>query len=238
MKRNYITPEFNYKPQYGSYNMKEQSSFFSSKMLEIEDELNLTNQNLSYYENLNSEQIDLTLESDLNPKSYSLINDKNSNHELIFLPNQSNLQKENNTKYQLKINSKNILTNFLFALLKKERTFEGIKNSMTKNNNVNYSIKNYIKENVLNRYTIDNVKLYIKYNSLENSNYLKYDNKLAGTNNSRILVEEIINNEFLKEKIDVDIDYNEENIYLVFEQEKNSADFNFDYFFNIKYRKI
>jgi len=46
MRRTYISPEFEYKKVYGTFNMKEESSFFGSKMLEIDDILELTEQSI------------------------------------------------------------------------------------------------------------------------------------------------------------------------------------------------
>ena len=46
MRRTYISPEFDYKPIFGTMNMLEQSSFFGSKMLEIEDKIDIKNENI------------------------------------------------------------------------------------------------------------------------------------------------------------------------------------------------
>ena len=56
MRRNYISPEFNYVPVYGTLNMEEESSYFGSKMLEIEDSINIGNESVVYYQNQNNEQ--------------------------------------------------------------------------------------------------------------------------------------------------------------------------------------
>jgi hypothetical protein len=52
MRRSYISPEFEYNRVFGTLNMKEESSFFGSKMLEIEDSLELHNQGIVYFQNL------------------------------------------------------------------------------------------------------------------------------------------------------------------------------------------
>ena len=67
MRRNYISPEFEYRKVFGTLNMKEESTFFGSKMLEIEDIIELHNQGIIYYQNSNNEQIDLDIERSLNP---------------------------------------------------------------------------------------------------------------------------------------------------------------------------
>ena len=49
MRRNYISPEFINSSIYGTYNMVEESNFFSAKMLYIEDSIYISNQNIIYY---------------------------------------------------------------------------------------------------------------------------------------------------------------------------------------------
>jgi hypothetical protein len=51
MRRSYISPEFDHNDVYGTFNMIEESNFFGSKMLEIEDSIYIDVQNLIYYQN-------------------------------------------------------------------------------------------------------------------------------------------------------------------------------------------
>ncbi len=176
MRRTYISPEFDNTRVFGTYNMKEESALFASKMLEIEDSLILDNQNLIYYQNESNEQLDISIESSLPSIAYSTSNDKKSNHKLEIDKSQTDLQKESNTKYLLTIDLKTILSNYIFSILKQYRTFEGVKNNMTKNNDINFSIKEYVTKNVIDRYKFDKVELYIKYNDLRVDNILRFDN--------------------------------------------------------------
>jgi hypothetical protein len=57
MRRNYISPEFVNSKIYGSFNSYEESNFFGSKMLEIEDLVDIIDQNIIYYQNSKNEQI-------------------------------------------------------------------------------------------------------------------------------------------------------------------------------------
>jgi hypothetical protein len=109
MRRNYISPEFEYRKVFGTLNMKEESTFFGSKMLEIEDIIELHNQGIIYYQNSNKEQIDLDIERSLNPIVYSASDDKKNNHTLVIDKSQSDPQRNNLTKYIMTINLKNIL---------------------------------------------------------------------------------------------------------------------------------
>ena len=72
MRRNYISLEFTYKPVFGTLNMREQSTFFSSKMIEIDDILEFHNQGLIYYQNGRKEQLDFDIEKSLAPVVYSV----------------------------------------------------------------------------------------------------------------------------------------------------------------------
>ena len=118
MRRNYISLEFTYKPVFGTLNMREQSTFFSSKMIEIDDILEFHNQGLIYYQNGRKEQLDFDIEKSLAPVVYSVADDKKRNHQLIIDGSQSDSQRNNLTKYILTIDLKTLLNNFLFATLK------------------------------------------------------------------------------------------------------------------------
>ena len=47
MRRTYISPEFIYQKVNGTFNMQEHSSFFGSKMIEIDDEIVIKNDNIT-----------------------------------------------------------------------------------------------------------------------------------------------------------------------------------------------
>jgi succinate dehydrogenase flavin-adding protein (antitoxin of CptAB toxin-antitoxin module) len=113
MRRSYISPEFDYKPVFGTYNMQEISSLFSSKMLEIEDFLEIHDQNLVYFQTQNSEQLDLSIESSLTPISYSASDDKKNNHTLVIDDSQSLTTRDTRTRWIMTINLNNILSHIL-----------------------------------------------------------------------------------------------------------------------------
>ena len=80
MRRTYISPEFVYQKVHGTLNMVEHSSFFGSKMLEIDDNLNIKNDNIVYYQLSNGEQLDINAESNLPQIVYDAVIDKKNNH--------------------------------------------------------------------------------------------------------------------------------------------------------------
>lgn len=229
MRRTYISPEFNKNAIYGTYNMVEESNFFGAKMLEIEDSILISNQNIIYYQKKNSEQLDLDTETTLDSIIYSSSEDKNANHTLAIDESQTKYNFENNTKWIIDINIKSILSNYLYAELKKYRTFEGVRTDMTIYNDVNVAIKKYIEFNVLNRYKLSNIEFYVNYTDLRNQNVLRYKN---------IWNETTYKPEYKLSKIQTVSDYNQNTLRVLFNQEKPSSTYKFDYFFNLLFVKI
>lgn len=226
MRRSYISPEYYSNNVYGTFNMLEESNFFGSKMLEIEDSILIEDVDIIYYQKLNNEQIDFSLESSLESYVYSSSIDKKSNHLLKKDESQSSYQLDKNTKWVLTINWEKILENYLFANIKKSRTFEGVKNEMVISDDVNIAIRKYISLNVLNRYRYKSIELYIDYKDIRSNSTLKYENDF--------------NNNIKKDKLlpRTQVEVLDNNLKLSFNQEKYSSEYNFDYYFNIIFEKI
>lgn len=231
MRRSYISPEFDYSRVFGTLNMKEESSFFGSKMLEIEDFLELHNQGIVYYQNLLNEQLDFDVEKASNPIIYLVSDDKKSNHTLVLDDSQNDFQKNGLTKYIITIDLKTILENYLFAILKQYRTFEGVRNSMCSTKDVNFSIRNYITKNVVDRYKFDKIELYIRYQDLRDQNLRRY-------NNVWVSDESISIKEYLNSKIQTDTEFDFSSIRVLFNQEKSSQEYNFEYYFKLFWVKL
>ena len=229
MRRDYISPEYKSVRVYGTFNMVEESNFFGSKMLEIEDSIIISNQEIIYYQNANGEQIDFSIESSLQSYNYSSITDKEQNHTLVIDDSQPLYQKTENTRWILTIDLGKIIKNYLFANLKKYRTFEGIKKDMTIYDDVNVAIRNYIDFNVYDRYKVETIDLYVSYKSLRNQNILR----LKNTWNKNITD---VENKLTK----VQSEYSTNNsiVKLTFNQEQPSKDFSYDYFFNVNLFKL
>ena len=229
MRRSYISPEYDITPVYGTFNMLEESTFFSAKMLEIEDSITIDNLDIIYYQKDNGEQLDLSIESSLPSYAYSSTNDKNSHHTLVMDDSQPKYQLDNNTRWLLKIELNTILINYLFSTLKKYRTFEGIKNYMTIYNNIDTAVYSYINLNILNRYKLKGVELYVKYNDLRSQSALRYKN---------IWDPSIKSPDNTLTKIQTQTEINESSIIIYFNQEKPSSTYNYNYYFNILFEKI
>jgi hypothetical protein len=226
MRRSYISPEFNYVPVNGSFNMLEQSSFFGSKMLEIADSIDIKDESVIYYQQNNNEQLDLTIESALPQIVYDTVLDKSINHTLTL----DLSQRTNNPRWILDIKLKKILKNYIFANLKKFRTFEGIQNSMLVSKNVDDSINRYIELNILSRYRFKNVELYYKPIDLLTSGELKLENKFD------VNIEIFPNSLFTKIQTETDPEYRDVKVY--FYQDKDFSKFSFNYYFNLYFEKL
>lgn len=229
MRRNYISPEFDTKQVYGTYNMAEESNFLGAKMLEIEDSILVENQNLIYYQRANGEQIDYNTETTLDSIVYVASEKKYDSHTLEIDQAQTTYNLENGTKWVLDINLNAVLYDYVYACLKKYRTFEGLRTEMTVYNDVNTSIASYIDLNVMNRYKFARLDMYLSYVDLRNQKTLRYKN----TWNPEIYKD---SNKFTKFQTATQFDGSA--IRILFGQEKPSSAFRFDYYFNILFEKI
>lgn len=229
MRRNYISPEFEYAKVHGTFNNLEKTSFFGSKMLEVEDSITIGSKSVIYYQKDNFEQVDSVTESKLNPSVFDVSTFKYLSHKLVLNQSQSESQKNDKTKWILTISIQDILVNYLFAILKEYRTFEGVLNNMTIYNDVNVAIKNYILNNVTNRYKFKSIDLYLEYVDLKGQNVLRFNNffeQTAETNGTKL------------NKIETSIDYNQTILEVRFDQEKSSSQYAFNYYFNLNFEKI
>jgi len=229
MRRTYISPEYQNRAVYGTLNMVEESTFFGAKMLEIEDTISIDNQDIIYYQKLNGEQLDFSIESSLSSIVYSSSTNKLNNHTLELDTTQPKYQLDNNTRWILTIDLKTIIIDYLYATLKRYRTFEGVKNEMTMFNDVNVGVRNYIQSNVLNRYKFKSIDLYVRYQDLRNQSLLRYKNNWDNN---------IINPTYKLIKFQTETEFDESSIRITFNQEKPSNTYSMDYYFNILFEKI
>jgi hypothetical protein len=206
--------------------MSEDSAFFGSKMLEIEDSIDILSDNLVYNQLLTNEQIDESTEKNLPEIVYDATVDKGINHKIELDLNQTDAQKKTQAKWILTIELKTIINNYIFATLKKWRTFEGVENSMTLNNNVDVAIREYIDYNVINRFSLDRVEFFLLNEDFVTNGGLKYGN----------IFDKNITQQFTKFETETSV--NQFDVILKFYQGANANKFNFKYYFNLYYNKI
>jgi len=224
MRRNYISPEYYNNNVNGALNVLEESNYFSAKMLDIEEEIIIDNIDIIWYQNQLNEQLDYSIESTIPPSFYSPSVGKFNNLSLRINPT---FKKAKNTKWLFDIDLKEILTDYLFAILKKYRTFEGIKNEATIYNDIDIFIREYIKNNILNRYQYKNIDLYIQHRGIEEEGQLKYKNNW----NINLTPETLVSN------YQSELSSDSSKIKLSFLQ-YDSNEYIFDYFYNIHFERI
>jgi hypothetical protein len=227
MRRTYISPEYNNNFVNGSLNMSNVSNFFGTKMLKIEDKIIIKNDDIIWYETLKNEQIDFSIESSLSPKFYSSNNDKKNNHILFIDDRQNQFQKDINTRWILEIDTRSILKRYIFASMKKFRTFEGLKNEMTIYNDVNLALDEYIKNNVIDLYRFSKIDLFLEYKELINNNTLRYNNIWNPNISKNSKLEKFELNQIVTDSL-ISISFNQ----------KSSSKFIFEYYFNLSFDKI
>jgi hypothetical protein len=227
MRRSYISPEYDNNVVNGTFNMVEQSTFFGSKMLETESQISIDNNDIIWYQRANNEQIDFSIESSLKSYFYSSSDNKKNNHRLLIDEKQTQFQRERNTRWILEIDLSSILQNYIFASMKKYRTFEGLKNEMTIYNDVDVALNEYIKSNVLNRYRFSKIELFIEYKDLRNNNILRYNNVWNPNVPKNSILDKFQLNQTIPDSL----------ISISFEQ-RPSSQFAFEYYFNILFEKI
>jgi hypothetical protein len=175
------------------------------------------------------EQVDLYSESSLTPITYNVVQNKKDNHLITLDESQSDYQLSNNTSWIIDIDIKDILTDYLFATLKKWRTFEGVRNNMTIYNQVDSALREYIRNNVSTKYRFNKVEFYLQSVDLLTIGGLKYNNQFDST---------IETSQNLWTKFETQTDPNGLDIRLKFNQPKPSNSFAFNYYFNLYFDKI
>lgn len=229
MRRTYMSPEFTHYRVWGSNNMVEESTFFGAKMLEIEDVIKLTDIDITWYQNINGEQLDYSIESSSQPNVYSCSIDKSQKHTLELDLSQPNYQKENKAKWIMTINSYEILFSYLYSIMKKNRTFEGLKKEMTVYGDVNTALNRYIEFNVMNRYKLDTIELYLTYIDLRHQPLLRYKNSWSKNVAT-------VENRFTKIQRETSSDKKIDKLF--FSQDKPTSNFSMQYYFNLNFSKI
>lgn len=228
MRRTYISPEYKYLSRPGSLNMQETTSFFGSKMMDIEDIIVADNSNIVYYSNSVGEQLNFNLEKNNPAIVYNTVLDKQTNHSITQDKAQTQTQIDSNCRWIIDIDLKKIIQNYLFANLKAARTFEGVLNASTIYGNVDDAIKQYIDKNLLNRYGFTGIDFYVEYIDLSIQDRRRF------VNNFR----EITSTSLTTTRIQTVTNFDNSKLSVIFNQELPTTTHVFDYYFIPKWQKV
>ena len=99
---------------------------------------------------------------------------------------------------------------------------------MTIFNNTDSAINDYILKNVINRYKYKSVDFFVDYKSFSNDGSMKYKNTF----------DEITNSSLVTKKIQSILSESQGKLNIIFNQEKSSTSYNFNYYFNLYFEKI
>ena len=229
MRRTYISPEFTYNKVYGTFNMLEESTFFGSKMLKVDPTISVLNNNIIYYQQPTGEQLNLNSEESLPQVIYNAVNDKQINSSLSLDTSQGMANQLGNASWILTIQLNTILSNYIYALLKTNRTFEGVTDEMTLNQHVDDAITDYINKNVLNLYKFDHIDMFLVSVPLTTLGGLQYNNQFDQT---------IENTSNIFTKFSTTTDPNGIDVVLNFNQPNPASQWAFNYYYNLYFNRI
>jgi hypothetical protein len=256
MRKSFLTKEYSIEGIAGTFNMKEQRAFFSSKILEIEDVMYIGNNNINWTESQDKTQ-GIRLE-DVNG-SFNTFQVKKDSHTLRISPQQTDQEKREFTKWEMNFNVRDMITKYLFSQLKANRTFAGIDNSKTLNLSVDSAINQYIIDNVYPRIKFYNIVLYIQYYRIgepqgfldANNNpviALQYDiqfreNLISPPSMGGETTEQYtkrvndFKNSITVKNFQLTTDPNENVASVIYKQTKSSLNYKFDYYFDVIWKK-
>jgi len=251
MRENLILKKYKQEPVNGTFNILEEPTFFSSKVMELEDDILLNNESIQYFQYFYNAKDQTQIEQNLtknNGYQYNILNKyqetfflldvvelKLDNHTITQV-SQNEIDKNNNTKWEIDVDIKNILKQYIFAKIKERRTFKSINYYNFINKNINESIYDYITYNILDRYEFNYIDFYVKYNDIKNTSI--YSNIRQFNPIFKSDIEDISH-----KTTGVNVQINNfvdslANLKITYLQTKPSTDYTFDYYFNIYFKKI
>lgn len=247
MKDNIQLKKFDTETVNGTFNIKSEKNYFCSVLMEIEDSITIDNTSVQYYQFKNTQNSEDSIhgkgyqsfdkKTDTEFNLLELYKLKNDNHTISLL-NQTESDMNYNTKWKITMNVKNILSEYLFAKIKEQRIFKCMRKDDFINKNINKSIYEYISNNILDRYEVDRIDMYIKYYDINVDD--KYNSETVKKYNPLYKLEiyeesNIVKNINIERKSVTD---SLSDVYVNYSQTKPSTDYVFYYYFNIIYKKI
>ena len=238
MKSDLIITRFKTETTTGTRESSDPKTFFGSKMVDVEDTILVDESEIQYSEvyqtgNTNSNGYQYYEDVDSLESIYlvNLTDLKYDNH-TISLVSQSDVDLKNNTQWTLNISWKNILQEYIFYQLKKRRTFKCIQYTDLISENINLYIREYITDNLINRYQFTQLNFYVEYIQLDSGTQhtdphllfdpifsvnVKNDTNLVKNANATTLNDSLIVN---------------------YKQTQSSEKYKFNYYFDLIFTKI
>jgi len=229
--------KYNVEYDNGTKNMKTVKTFFGTKLIDIEDTIIIGNDSIQYTDDNGYQNYNVTnVQTNETETLVDLTQLKLENH-TIETQTQDIVSMENNTKWKMEIDIKKILREYLFARIKKARTFKTLKAVNTKDNDINLSIYDFINLNVLNRYKLSTLDMYLNYetlntNNIFNTNLIQYNPTFDETlfDNTNLITDYTL--------IKKDEFENLTPIQILYNQIKKSTEYRFNYYFNLNFERI
>lgn len=238
MKSDLIITRFKTQPIIGTKESNDTKTFFGSKMVDIEDTITIDDSKIQYSELFKTDMTDnngYQFYKDIdNLESIYLINltDVKKDYHTITLVSQAVIDLTNNTQWNISINWKDILRDYMFYKLKNRRTFKCIKYTDVLSENINLFIRDYIIDNLLNRYQFTQLNFYVEYVDLQTGDEFSEPN---------LLFDPIFTIDVKKEENsikNVNSTLLNDLLLINYKQTQSSANKKFNYYFDLIFTKI
>ena len=244
MKSNLILKKFSVNSIPGTMNQTELRTFFGGKIIYTEDKISINDDAIKFSQIVNDttngnngyQYYDINTIPDGWEVNYNEnLSDLKENNQIISPYSQTESDKNNNTRWQININGSQILKDYLFFKIKEQRVFKIIRQDDIYSNDINNAIYEYINSNIFSRYRLDTIQFYVNYYSIAdqtiyNNIILQYNPKF----NPDVYKPENLTN-ISVQGYDP---YNFNNITLLYNQNKTSNQYNFEYYFDLNFTKI
>lgn len=254
MKKHPIIKEYKNKSVPGLEVMREQISFLSSKMMDIEDLIDIsstiTPEDIAIY-NYPTTSVHMK-EMYKHKLNYSYDYIKQKYVTLIEDKSQNKSEHDFNTNWEFTLDSDGLLKEFLyneFFVYNPNNDFSKIDDyyesiGLSSDYNISDLVKDYIEENIINKYRFKSFKLYTKYYSLENNKITAIDPTKTLDDDVQILIKNPVFDikAIPKDRKDIEVvsikPYIDGKFKINYKQLKSSKLETFIYYFDVQYEKI
>jgi hypothetical protein len=238
MKSNMILKKYRTTDVKGTFNLRELSTFFGSKLIEIEDKIQINGLTIQYYQRASDgfQFYDLATLGGTESIFTLNLNELKAENHVVELFQQTEINLLNNTRWRFTIDLTKILTEYLFARLKERRTFKAIQSEDLFQKVINSAIYNYIDYNIIDRYRFTSIDFYVAYSNILTTQKVASSVKLQYDPQWNLNVKK--NNNLVNNLNIVSNNDNLGNLVFNYNQIKPSTDYRFDYYFELHFEKL